>query len=202
MGWFISQFRDIFRSPFLVCTHLQSLMVFITSYSSLLSSRQLAFCKVNCNHIVDAILVWRDRINLGINDTPCGTLKRKFNSTSTSMHPITSYSSTSLFPHQRGHRGHCVGLMTELATRARVVMLEGLGIIALTFGNISRIGPLGVARTTMSGGVTNWSCASESTVADVGGFVNWEVVLRPRCSRSDLCWVPVAPSKRWGPRSK
>ena len=90
--------------------------------------------------------------------------------------------------------------MAELATRARVVMLEDLGIIALC--NISRIWPLGAARPTMSGGVTNWFSASESTVADIGGFVNWEAVLRPRCSRTALCWVRVAPSKRWGSHSK
>lgn len=67
------------------------------------------------------------------------------------------------------------GLMTQArGAYACVAMLAGFGIIA--FRDPNGIRPLGVARRPMPGGATDWLCASESAVADAGGFVDWEDV--------------------------
>ncbi|KAI9451333.1 nucleophile aminohydrolase, partial [Lactarius psammicola] len=70
-------------------------------------------------------------------------------------------------PHQRG--GH---LRRPCGAYACVAMLAGFGIIA--FRDPNGIRPLGIARRPMPGGTMDWLCASESAVADVGGFVDWE----------------------------
>jgi amidophosphoribosyltransferase len=60
---------------------------------------------------------------------------------------------------------------------ACVAMLAGFGIIA--FRDPNGIRPLGIAcRATASQGGSgkDWLCASESAVADVAGFVDWEDV--------------------------
>ncbi len=57
---------------------------------------------------------------------------------------------------------------------ACVTMLAGFGIIA--FRDPNGIRPLGVARRAAPGGDMDWLCASESAVADVAGFVDWEDV--------------------------
>jgi amidophosphoribosyltransferase len=57
---------------------------------------------------------------------------------------------------------------------ACVAMLAGFGIIA--FRDPNGIRPLGVACRAAPGGATDWICASESAVADVAGFVDWEDV--------------------------
>ena len=67
------------------------------------------------------------------------------------------------------------GLMTQAhGAYACVAMLAGFGIIA--FRDPNGIRPLGIARRAMPGGATDWLCASESAVADVAGFVDWEDV--------------------------
>lgn len=67
------------------------------------------------------------------------------------------------------------GLMTQAhGAYACVAMLAGFGIIA--FRDPNGIRPLGVARRATPDGGTDWLCASESAVADVGGFVDWEDV--------------------------
>ena len=57
---------------------------------------------------------------------------------------------------------------------ACVAMLAGFGIIA--FRDPNGIRPLGVARRAAPGGAMDWLCASESAVADVAGFIDWEDV--------------------------
>ena len=67
------------------------------------------------------------------------------------------------------------GLMTQAhGAYACVAMLAGFGIIA--FRDPNGIRPLGVARRPTPDGDSDWLCASESAVADVGGFVDWEDV--------------------------
>ena len=67
------------------------------------------------------------------------------------------------------------GLMTQAhGAYACVAMLAGFGIIA--FRDPNGIRPLGVARRPAPDGDSDWLCASESAVADVGGFVDWEDV--------------------------
>jgi amidophosphoribosyltransferase len=67
----------------------------------------------------------------------------------------------------------------RLMTQARgayacVAMLAGFGIIA--FRDPNGIRPLGVACRATPSGARDWLCASESAVADVAGFVDWEDV--------------------------
>jgi len=67
----------------------------------------------------------------------------------------------------------------RLMTQARgayacVAMLAGFGIIA--FRDPNGIRPLGVACRATPSGAKDWLCASESAVADVAGFVDWEDV--------------------------
>jgi amidophosphoribosyltransferase len=74
----------------------------------------------------------------------------------------------------------------RLMTQARgayacVAMLAGFGIIA--FRDPNGIRPLGVAHRTVASGAMDWLCASESAVADVAGFVEWDDV-RPGASKS------------------
>jgi amidophosphoribosyltransferase len=80
----------------------------------------------------------------------------------------------------------------RLMTQARgayacVAMLAGFGIIA--FRDPNGIRPLGVACRATQNGAKDWLCASESAVADVAGFIDWEDV-RPGtpklCSRSRI----------------
>jgi amidophosphoribosyltransferase len=70
------------------------------------------------------------------------------------------------------------GLMTQArGAYACVAMLAGFGIIA--FRDPNGIRPLGVAcraAAGQGGGAMDWLCASESAVADVAGFVDWEDV--------------------------
>ena len=67
------------------------------------------------------------------------------------------------------------GLMTQAhGAYACVAMLAGFGIIA--FRDPNGIRPLGVARRPTPDGASDWLCASESAVADVEGFVDWEDV--------------------------
>jgi amidophosphoribosyltransferase len=69
------------------------------------------------------------------------------------------------------------GLMTQArGAYACVTMLAGFGIIA--FRDPNGIRPLGFASraATHGGGAKDWLCASESAVADVAGFVDWEDV--------------------------
>ena len=69
------------------------------------------------------------------------------------------------------------GLMTQArGAYACVAMLAGFGIIA--FRDPNGIRPLGLAhRSAAQGGdAKDWLCASESAVADVAGFVDWEDV--------------------------
>jgi amidophosphoribosyltransferase len=69
---------------------------------------------------------------------------------------------------------------------ACVAMLAGFGIIA--FRDPNGIRPLGIACRATQGGGMDWLCASESAVADVAGFTDWEDV-RPGtpklCSSDD-----------------
>lgn len=69
------------------------------------------------------------------------------------------------------------GLMTQArGAYACVAMLAGFGIIA--FRDPNGIRPLGFAcrAAAQRGGAKDWLCASESAVADVAGFVDWEDV--------------------------
>ena len=70
--------------------------------------------------------------------------------------------------------------MRSLMTQAHgaytcVAMLAGFGIIA--FRDPNGIRPLGLTcHMAHGGGAKDWLCTSESTVADVAGFVDWEDV--------------------------
>jgi len=79
-------------------------------------------------------------------------------------------------------------------------MLAGFGIIA--FRDPNGIRPLGFARRPLPGGATDWLCASESAVADVAGFVDWEDV-RPGeaviMTRAGLSRRQVAPPASFAP---
>ncbi|KAH9989091.1 phosphoribosyltransferase-like protein [Russula compacta] len=93
------------------------------------------------------------------------------------------------------------GLMTQAhGAYACVAMLAGFGIIA--FRDPNGIRPLGVARRVTRGGGTDWLCASESAVADVGGFVDWEDV-RPGeaviMTRSGVSRRQVTPAAPFAP---
>jgi amidophosphoribosyltransferase len=69
------------------------------------------------------------------------------------------------------------GLMTQArGAYACVAMLAGFGIIA--FRDPNGIRPLGFASraAAQGGGAKDWLCASESAVADVAGFFDWEDV--------------------------
>jgi amidophosphoribosyltransferase len=73
------------------------------------------------------------------------------------------------------------GLMAQArGAYACVAMLAGFGIIA--FRDPNGIRPLGVAHRMVEGGAMDWLCASESAVAGVTGFVEWDDV-RPGVSQ-------------------
>ncbi|KAI9430013.1 phosphoribosyltransferase-like protein [Lactarius psammicola] len=93
------------------------------------------------------------------------------------------------------------GLMAQACgAYACVAMLAGFGIIA--FRDPNGIRPLGIARRPMPGGTMDWLCASESAVADVGGFVDWEDV-RPGeaviLTRSGVSRRQVVPAASFAP---
>jgi amidophosphoribosyltransferase len=67
------------------------------------------------------------------------------------------------------------GLMAQArGAYACVAMLAGFGIIA--FRDPNGIRPLGIACRDTAAQGKDWLCASESAVADVAGFVDWEDV--------------------------
>jgi amidophosphoribosyltransferase len=95
------------------------------------------------------------------------------------------------------------GLMTQArGAYACVAMLAGFGIIA--FRDPNGIRPLGFAcrGAAQGGGAKDWLCASESAVADVAGFVDWEDV-RPGeaviMTRSGMSRRQVAPASVFAP---
>jgi len=95
------------------------------------------------------------------------------------------------------------GLMTQArGAYACVAMLAGFGIIA--FRDPNGIRPLGLAcrAAAQGGGTKDWLCASESAVADVAGFVDWEDV-RPGeaviMTRSGMSRRQVAPAAVFAP---
>ncbi|KAI0291190.1 putative ADE4-amidophosphoribosyltransferase [Multifurca ochricompacta] len=93
------------------------------------------------------------------------------------------------------------GLMAQArGAYACVAMLAGFGIIA--FRDPNGIRPLGVACRTAQSGAMDWLCASESAVADVAGFVDWEDV-RPGeaviLTRSGVSRRQVAPTENFAP---
>ena len=75
------------------------------------------------------------------------------------------------------------GLMEQCkGAYACVAMLAGFGIIA--FRDPNGIRPVGMASRTVTGG-TDYMFASESVVADAGGFSSWEDVLPGKASYSN-----------------
>ncbi|KAI9509597.1 amidophosphoribosyltransferase [Russula earlei] len=93
------------------------------------------------------------------------------------------------------------GVMSQArGAYACVAMLAGFGIIA--FRDPNGIRPLGVGCRKKQGGAMDWLCASESAVADVAGFLDWEDV-RPGeaviLTRSGVSRRQVAPAARFAP---
>jgi amidophosphoribosyltransferase len=67
------------------------------------------------------------------------------------------------------------GLMQQVrGAYACVAMLAGFGIIA--FRDPNGIRPVGLASRRVADGAKDWMIASESVVADAGGFTEWEDV--------------------------
>ncbi|KAI0034514.1 amidophosphoribosyltransferase [Vararia minispora EC-137] len=95
----------------------------------------------------------------------------------------------------------CGGLMQQAhGAYACVAMLAGFGIIA--FRDPNGIRPVGIASRAAAGDGSDWLVASESVVADAGGFSDWEDV-RPGeaviITRQSVSRRQVAPPARFAP---